>query len=163
LNEDSGYVHRFEEWKWVPGALDALALLQAAGFRLIVVTNQSGIGRGLFTEAQFRELTRWMRHEALAKGVWIDHVSWCPTHPTEALDGFRYEDPRRKPNSGMLLEAIQRFGLDPAACVMIGDRETDLMAAAGAGVPGYQFSGGNLGEFVRDTILSSRTPKTGRR
>lgn len=135
INLDHGYVVRREDFVFVPGALDACRTLHALGFALVVVTNQSGIGRGLYTTADFLALTDWMKGEFARYGAPLAGVYHCPHHPTDAVGAWRVECACRKPAPGMLLAAIADLGLDPARSVMFGDRRSDLQAAQGAGVP----------------------------
>ena len=134
INRDVGYLHRIEDCVFTQGIVPLLQAFQASGFRLIVATNQSGIGRGLFDEAAFQALTRWMLAELAAHGIAIDAVYFAPDHPTHGLGPYRRESGRRKPGPGMVLEAIAEFGLDPAASWSLGDSERDMAAAAAAGI-----------------------------
>lgn len=135
INLDREYVYRREDFVIVPGALEGARELHRLGFMLIVVTNQSGIGRGLYTEAQFHELTDWMRSEFAAAGAPLEGVYYCPHHPIEANDAYRMDCECRKPAPGMLLRAAQERALDLTASALFGDRASDLEAARAAGVP----------------------------
>ena len=114
-----------------------------------VVTDQSGVARGLYDEADVRNLLRWMADEARRHGGTIDDVRYCPFHPDAKLAGFRAISDWRKPAPGMLRDLIRAWGLDPARAVLIGDQATDMTAATNAGIAGHLFSGGNLLSFVR--------------
>jgi D-glycero-D-manno-heptose 1,7-bisphosphate phosphatase len=135
INLDRDYVHRQEDFVFVPGVLEAARKLHELGFALVVITNQSGIGRGLYTEAQFLQLTEWMREQFKAAGAPLAGVYYCPHHPTEALDPYRIVCDCRKPAPGLFLRAARELGIDLSASVMFGDRASDLDAARGAGVP----------------------------
>ncbi len=135
INVDHGYTVRIEDFHFVDGTLAACARLALLGYALVVVTNQSGIGRGLYTEADFHRLTGWMRSRFADAGAPLAGVYHCPHHPSEALPPWRIECDCRKPGPGMLLAATRELGLDPAASVLFGDRCGDLRAARGAGVP----------------------------
>ncbi len=134
INIDHGYVVRHEEFTWVPGVLEASAQLHRAGFALVVVTNQSGIGRGLYSEADFMALTTWMRAQFAAAGAPLAGVYFCPHHPTDAVGAFRVACECRKPAPGMLLAAERELGLDLSRSVLFGDKPSDLQAASAAGV-----------------------------
>jgi D-glycero-D-manno-heptose 1,7-bisphosphate phosphatase len=134
INVDVGFLHRTEDCVFVDGIVGLLQAFQAAGFRLIVATNQSGIGRGLFDEAAFRDFMDWMKAELRGAGIVIDAVYHCPDHPTEGIGRYRRENSWRKPGPGMFLQAIADFDLDPASSWAIGDRERDIAAAAAAGI-----------------------------
>lgn len=134
INEDRGYVHRIADFAFVPGIYDLIGRARAADMAVIVVTNQSGIGRGLFSEAEFMHLTDWMLARFAEKGTPIDHVYHCPYHPTAGLGEWRTDHPWRKPAPGMLLQAAQDFDLDLSVSAMIGDSPRDMQAALAAGV-----------------------------
>jgi D-glycero-D-manno-heptose 1,7-bisphosphate phosphatase len=135
INVDRGYVYRREDFDFVPGVLDGARMLDELGFALVVVTNQSGIGRGLYTEEDFRRLTQWMVESLAAAGAPIAGVYFCPHHPTEASGRYRIACACRKPAPGMLLQAARDLGVELGASAMFGDRESDLQAAKAAGVP----------------------------
>jgi D-glycero-D-manno-heptose 1,7-bisphosphate phosphatase len=135
INVDHGYTYRIDDFEFVDGTLAAAARLHAMGFALVVVTNQSGIGRGLYTVAEFEALTDWMRAQFAAAGAPLAGVYWCPHHPTDAIGVYRRDCDCRKPAPGMLLDAIRELDLDPARSVLFGDKRSDLEAAAAAGVP----------------------------
>lgn len=135
INIDHGYVVRQQDFTFVPGALDGARRLAALGYALVVVTNQSGIGRGLYSAADFARLTDWMRAEFAAAGAPLAGVYFCPHHATDALGEFRIACRCRKPQPGMLLDAARDLGLDLTRSVMFGDKPSDLQAALAAGVP----------------------------
>ncbi|MBF0272879.1 MAG: HAD family hydrolase [Magnetococcales bacterium] len=134
INEDRGYVHRIEEVAFVAGIFDLTRQACALGYRLVVVTNQSGIGRGLYTEEQFHRLTAWMHGEFARQDAPIDRVYFSPYHPTEGVGVYRREDPSRKPGPGMILAARDELQLDLAGSLLIGDRLSDIQAGIAAGV-----------------------------
>jgi D-glycero-D-manno-heptose 1,7-bisphosphate phosphatase len=135
INLDHGYVYRREDFNFVPGVLAAAADLARTGHALVVVTNQSGIGRGLYSEADFHRLTDWMRNEFAAAGAPLAGVYFCPHHPTDAQGDYQRDCDCRKPAPGLLLQAARELDLDLAHSIMFGDRRSDLQAAAAAGVP----------------------------
>lgn len=121
INIDSGYVCRRDEFVFVPGAVEACRILSRAGFKLFVVTNQSGIGRGYYTEEDFLRLTSWMQNEMASDGAPIEKVYFCPHHPDAKIERYRRVCRCRKPQPGMILDAIGEFGIDPARSVIFGD------------------------------------------
>lgn len=134
LNEDTGYVWRMEEFRWMPGAMAACRRLQDAGYALVVVTNQSGVARGYYSLADVHALHQHMAAELAAGGVQMTAFYACPHHPEGTVPAYRLACNCRKPQPGMLLQALREHHLDPARSVMFGDREGDLEAARSAGV-----------------------------
>lgn len=152
LNIDHGYVGTRDRFEWVEGALDAIRHATQGGWLVFVVTNQSGVARGFYSEAAVRELLAWMGEEARAAGGAIDDTRFCPFHPDGVVEAYRRAHAWRKPAPGMLLDLIRAWGLDPRRAVMVGDQESDMQAAAAAGVAGHLFGGGNLLGFVRPIL-----------
>jgi D-glycero-D-manno-heptose 1,7-bisphosphate phosphatase len=136
INHERHYLYRPEHFEFIEGVFDACRHLQALGYRLIVVTNQSGIARGLYTEVQFQALSVWMCAQFAAQQVRIDAVYHCPhLHmPDAPVSAYNTQCQCRKPRPGMLQRAIRDFSLDPAQCLMVGDKGVDMQAAAAAGV-----------------------------
>lgn len=127
INIDHGYVHRREDFDFVDGIFDLAAAATARGMLLVVVTNQSGIGRGTYTEADFQALMAWVAGEFAARGTPLARIEHCPDHPDRA-------SARRKPGPGMLLDAAAALGLDLPGSIMVGDQPGDAEAARRAGV-----------------------------
>ena len=134
LNEERAFVHRAEDFEFVPGAVEALRALQGAGYLLVVVTNQSGIARGLYSEADYQALTRHMRERLEAEGIRLDAVEYCPHLPDAPVERYRLECDCRKPKPGMLNHAIRALGIDPGASFLVGDRLSDVEAGRAAGI-----------------------------
>jgi D-glycero-D-manno-heptose 1,7-bisphosphate phosphatase len=152
LNVDHGYVGTRDQFEWVDGAVAALRHASQAGWHIFIVTNQSGVARGMFTEDAVRGLLDWMADEARRGGGTIDDARYCPFHPDAKLDAYRQEHPWRKPRPGMLLDLIRAWDLDPAGCLMVGDQKRDIEAGEAAGVASHRFAGGNLLDFVRPLL-----------
>ena len=138
LNVDHGYVCQTEDFEWIPGALDLLRWADSEGFWTIVVTNQSGIGRGLYREDQFLELSRAMHEQ-----VKIDLITYCPHTPDDAC-------PARKPGTGMLEAADRLLGIDRSRSFLIGDKDSDVRAAEAFGVRSLLFPGGDVFQAFRN-------------
>jgi D,D-heptose 1,7-bisphosphate phosphatase len=156
LNHDDNYVHRPEQVRWVEGAIDAVRWLNDAGYYVFVVTNQAGVARGLYGEEDVRLLHGWMQDELRRAGAHVDGFEYCPYHPQGTVDAYRRASEFRKPGPGMILKLKKDWGIDEAGSLLIGDRDTDLQAAAAAGIPGHLFSGGSLLEFVRKILPATR-------
>lgn len=156
-NIDHGWVGTRERFEWVPGAKAAIRMAHARGWHVFVVTNQSGVARGLYDEAAVQSLHGWMEEEALRSGGTIDAARYCPFHPDAVVPAYRQVSSWRKPGPGMILDLLRAWELDPRRCVLVGDQPTDLAAAAAAGMAGHLFPGGNLAEFVRPILDSQQT------
>lgn len=134
INIDHGYIFKPEHFDFIDGVFDACRHLQNLGYLLIVVTNQSGIARGYYSEQDFAVLTSWMKQQFAAHGVKIDGVYYCPHHLEKGQVPYNIDCDCRKPNPGMLTQAIREFGIDPALSLMVGDKAADMQAAAAAGI-----------------------------
>lgn len=135
INEEVGYLHRMEDVRFVPGIVPLLQTARELGFFTCVITNQAGIGRGLYTEADFELLMQGMRSSLAAQNAFLDAVYHSPFHPEHGLGDYRRDTECRKPKPGMLLQAAHDHALDLHRSVLVGDRCTDLAAGAAAGVP----------------------------
>jgi len=134
INHEVGYLHRPEDVRWVEGIFPLCRTARQLGYKLVVVTNQSGIARGLYTQADFDALTDWMRAEFNAQRAPLDAVYCCPYHPEHGLGDYKREHPDRKPAPGMLLRAAGELSLDLTRSVLVGDRCSDIAAAHAAGL-----------------------------
>lgn len=153
LIEDSGYPHLDEHLVFTPGAAEAVQRLNRAGFMAVVVTNQSGVARGMFTESRMHAFNALMVRTLAARGGRISAVYACPFHASARDPAYQHPDhPDRKPNPGMILKAAAEHDIDLTRSFLIGDRDTDLEAARRAGIPGFLFEGPNLDVFVRDLL-----------
>ena len=152
LNEDLGFVHRVADFRWLPGAVGAVRRLNEAGYYVFVVTNQSGVARGMFDEAAVGGLHAWMNAELRAAGAHIDDLRYCPHHPQASVAAYRLECSCRKPAPGMILDLMQHWPVIAERSVMIGDRDIDLAAGRAAGIAAEMIAPGALAYFV-DRLL----------
>ena len=148
LNVDDGYVGSVDRVRLVDGAIAAVRRANRAGYKVLVVTNQSGVARGYFTEDDVRALHAWLTERFAEDGARIDALRYCPHHPEGAVEAYAHSCPCRKPAPGLLRELIADYGIDPARSLMVGDSARDLAAAEAAGIPAHLFSGGDLDAFV---------------
>ena len=152
LNEDRGHVHTPEEFAWMPGAVEAVKAVNDAGHLAIVVTNQAGIGRGYYTEAQFEGFSAWIGAGLAAGGAHLDATYYCPHHPEAARPPYLVACDCRKPEPGMILRAAHDWDIDLQRSVMIGDNDKDMLAAAAAGVRGVRYVSGDVAALVRSVL-----------
>lgn len=143
INVDHGYISSIENMEFMDGIFPVMRVLAARGYQLIVVTNQSGIGRGYYTREDFWQITEWMRKRFSEEDIVLTDVYHCP-HSPEAGCACR------KPAPGMFLQAIREHGIDPSASWMIGDKDADMQAAQAAGIPNRVLIGG------ADSVHSTR-------
>ncbi|MBN2430296.1 MAG: D-glycero-beta-D-manno-heptose 1,7-bisphosphate 7-phosphatase [Acidobacteria bacterium] len=134
VNEDREYVSRIEDFRFIDGVFEACRELQSMGYTLVIVTNQSGIARGLYSAERYHRLTEWMLAMLAEEGIDIAGVYYCPHHPDGVVAAYRQDCRCRKPRPGMLLQAATELGLDLAHSVLVGDKEADVEAARNAGL-----------------------------
>ncbi|WP_054143618.1 HAD family hydrolase [Bosea sp. AAP35] len=154
LNEEVNYAFRLDQITWVEGAFSAVRRLNQLGYRAVVVTNQSGIARGFYTEEDVRVLHVEMARIMADNGARIDAFYYAPHHPDATIAAYRVDHEDRKPRPGMLLKALQAFPTDMQRTFLIGDRATDLEAAKAAGIAGFLFKDGRLDVFVEDCLAA---------
>ena len=157
---DSGYPHRPDQLVLIPGAAEAVKRLNDAGYVTVIVTNQSGVARGLFSEETMHGFNALLIERLAESGARIDAVYAAPHHAEAVEERYRHPDhPDRKPNPGMLLRALADFGVAPQDAFMIGDKPSDMEAARRAGVRGVLYAGGDLEALVTPELaaLTGRT------
>lgn len=156
LNRDTGFVYRADQFEWIKGAREAVKWLNRSGFYVFVVSNQSGVARGYFTEDRVVRLHHWIETELARIGAHIDAFRYCPHHEEAISPQYRKACPCRKPEAGMITDLLTSWPVDRACSLLIGDRPCDLEAAQRAGISGFKFDGENLAEFVQEIL--SRPP-----
>lgn len=157
LNVDRGYVYRPDQIEWIRGSKEAIKRFNDAGYFVFVVSNQSGVARGYFSEEDVQALHLWMASELQALGAHVDAFEYCPYHPQAAVARYRRVSKRRKPAPGMLLDCLARWPVKKDASFLIGDKDIDIEAATAAGIRGHRFTGGNLLDFVDSLPACART------
>ncbi len=149
LNYDKGYLYRPEDLEWMPGAIEAVKSLNDRGYRVFVVTNQSGVARGYYSEDDVARLHAWMNAELAKHGARVDKFYYCPHYSEGKIEKYVTACQCRKPLPGLILAAFAEWEIDKSQSFLVGDKESDLAAAAAAGIPGLLFDGSErLDEFV---------------
>lgn len=134
INLNHGYVHKPEEFYFIDGIFELAFCAHKLKYKLVVITNQAGIGRGYYNEEQFHRLTDWMKQRFLTAAAPITRVYFSPYHPTAGLGRYLKDDFSRKPHPGMILQAQEDLSLDLKRSVLIGDKASDIQAGVAAGV-----------------------------
>ncbi len=148
INRDKGYVSKIENFEWIQGASSCIRTFKSRGWFVFIVTNQSGIARGLYTEEDMQVLHKWMLSALAEDGAEIDRIYHCPYHAEGEIAAYRKDSFDRKPKPGMLLQAMADFPVQREASFLIGDKDTDIQAAHAAGIGGFLFKGDNLETFA---------------
>ena len=131
------YLFRIEDFEFLPGTIEALRTLQAAYYKLIIITNQSGIAKGYYTEKDFQILNKWMLAELAKQDVNIDRVYFCPHHPNAKFERYRINCKCRKPKTELFFRAAKDYDLDLDSCFAIGDKIRDLCICESTGTSGF--------------------------
>lgn len=149
LNVDKDYLYRIEEFEWMEDAPQAIRWANQKGFLVIVVTNQSGVARGYFTEDDVLRLHEWMNEDLVRAGAHIDAFYYCPHLPNGRVDAYAKECNCRKPKPGLIERACVDFDIDKEASIVIGDKPRDVECAEAAGVRGVLYEGGSLLQLLK--------------
>ncbi len=155
LNADDGYVHSMDALHWVEGAREVVGALSKKGYLIFVVTNQSGVARGYYTEEDVKTLHRQMNQEFAAYGGAVTEFFYCPHLEGAAVARYDVCCDCRKPKPGMILTAMEKYGISSANAVLFGDGARDIEAAQRAGIEGFLFPGGNIKDFVFEKMSLS--------
>ena len=143
VNFNFGYVHSMENFKLIPNALETIKLANDLGFLVIIVTNQAGIARGFYTETQFKEFTNKINNMLIESGAHIDATYYCPHHPSEGIGKYKKNCSCRKPKPGMIRKAMLDWGIQKENAFLIGDNQTDIIAAKECGINSFLFKNEN--------------------
>ncbi|MFV3126213.1 HAD family hydrolase [Niveispirillum sp. KHB5.9] len=149
LNVDVGYAHRPDQIEWLPGARETVRYLNEHGYYVFVVTNQAGVARGYYDEEAVQALHAWMQADLAHAGAHVDDWRYCPYHPDGIVPRYRRSHPWRKPGPGMIQDLLAKWPVTLQGSFLLGDKESDLQAAAAAGIPGYLVDGADMLGQVR--------------
>jgi D-glycero-D-manno-heptose 1,7-bisphosphate phosphatase len=134
INEDFGYVHRPEDTVFIPGIFELVRTANMAGYKVIVVTNQAGIGRGYYSESDFHEYMDWQRNEFLRRDAVVDAIYFCPHHPDFGLGKYKRKCDCRKPMPGLINKAAREMDINLRLSLLVGDKMTDIYSGVSARV-----------------------------
>ena len=153
LNVDVHYLHRIEDFQWTPEAVEAIAYCHQQGYMVVVVTNQSGVARGYYEEADVMRLHKWMNEELARCGIApIDGFYYCPHHINASVPEYAVDCDCRKPKPGMIFTACRELGIDAGQSFMVGDKPRDVECGEAAGAKGVLYAGGSLLACVKQAI-----------
>ncbi len=148
--EEMGYINHFSRIRPLPKAVEAIKMFKKAGFKVIVVTNQSGVAKGYFSEQELINMNNYMVDQFAKQGAQIDALYYCPHHPQAVVPQYRLDCDCRKPGTGMILKAKQEHGVDLQRSWIIGDRESDIKLAETLNIHNaFVLTGYGVGEYVR--------------
>ena len=157
INKEINYLHKIDEFEFIDGIFDACLYFQSLSYKIIIITNQSGISRGYYTESDYQKVTQWMLNQFKYKNINILDIFHCPHGPDSTCDC-------RKPKPGMFLKAKDKHNTDMEKSWLIGDKEVDVIAANAAGIDntilvrsGHRIDESNSNaRFILDTIQQSK-------
>ena len=147
INEDTGYLNNIKDFKWINGAIKALKILKENNFLIIIISNQSGVARGFFSEQDVHNLHKWINIQLSEHNIKIDDFFFATELPEAEISKSR-----RKPSPRMIEEAIEKYNLKRDDCFMIGDKNIDVLAAKNAKIRGFLFEGGNLSYKIKKIL-----------
>lgn len=156
INVEKHYLYRREEFEFLPGVIDALRQLRSAGYLLIVITNQSGIARGYYTEADFLKLNDWMVGTLKELGIHIADVYYCPHLPDAALEKYRRDCECRKPKLGMYRQAVLEHDIDLSQSYAIGDKIRDCAICEATDCQGFLIGHNEKSEIIANVRIGAK-------
>ena len=146
---NNGYIGFIKDFKWIVGAKKTIKFLKKNNFKVVIVTNQSGIARGFFSIKDVYKLHNYLKLELIKFGTAVDKIYFCPYHKDGVIKKYKKNSMLRKPNIGMFLKASKIWNIDKKKSFMVGDQKTDMEFAKRAGISGYLFNKKNLYNFIK--------------
>jgi D-glycero-D-manno-heptose 1,7-bisphosphate phosphatase len=159
INEEVGYLDSLDKFKIIPGAYEAIRLINESGMKTVVISNQAGVARGLFTEDFVKITNEYLQIALRQEGAYIDKFYYCPHHPTEGIEPYRQVCNCRKPATGMLLQAARDLNIDLTRSYLVGDRFNDMEAGKKIGVRGILVKTGFGQGLLQDDGPDEATPE----
>ena len=150
---NNGYIGYISKFKWIKGSKKTIKYLKSKNFKIVIVTNQSGIARGYFTLKDVYKLHNYVKMKLKQMGTSIDKIYFCPYHKDGVIKKYKKKSKLRKPNIGMYLKARKIWNIDKKNSFMIGDQATDMQFAKKAGIKGFLFNEENLYNFIKKKSL----------
>ena len=150
---NNGYIGYISKFKWIKGSKKTIKYLKSKKFKIVIVTNQSGVARGYFTAKDVYKLHNYIKMELKQRGTPIDKIYFCPYHKDGIIKKYKKRSILRKPNIGMYLKAKKIWNIDKKNSFMIGDQATDMQFAKKAGIKGFLFNEKNLYNFIKKKSL----------
>jgi len=148
LNVDHGYTYKLNDLSLIPGAGAGVRRLNDSGFLVVIVTNQSGIGRGYYSQSDMANFNNLLCDRLHQAGARVDAIYFSPYHPEATIECYRKDHPDRKPGPGMILRACKDLAIELRNSFLIGDKPSDIEAAHAVGVAGYLFDEPNIDDFI---------------
>ena len=152
LNVEVGYLYEIDKFKWIDGAREAIKFCNDNGYLAIVVTNQSGVARGFYTEEDIINLHNFMQEELAKVGAHVNDFFYCPHHPNGVVEKYSIDCECRKPKSKLIEDACKKYDIDKSKSLMIGDKPRDVECGENAGVRSILFDGENLLNTIQSAI-----------
>ncbi len=151
-NINNGYIGYKKDFKWIPGSIKAIEFIKSKGFKIVVVTNQSGVARGFFKYRDVQKLHKYMQKELKKNKTKIDKILFCPFHIDGIVKKYKLRSKLRKPDIGMYKLIEKKWKIDRGKSFMIGDQTSDMKFAKKAKIKGFLFRKGNLYKFIKNKI-----------
>ena len=149
---NKGYIGNIKDFKWIKGAKKSIKYLKKKNYKIVIVTNQSGVARGYFTIKDVHKLHNYLKEELIKFGTKVDKIYFCPFHIDGVVSKYKKKSNLRKPDIGMFRKAKKKWNIDIKSSFMIGDQKTDMEFAKKAKIKGYMFKKKNLFQFVKQIL-----------
>ena len=149
LNVDVGYLYKIEDFQWIDGAIEAIKYFNDKDYYVFVITNQSGVARGYYTEADIHKLHQWMNQDLARHNAYIDEFFYCPHHVKGIIKDYSFDCECRKPKIGMIKKALDKYDVQLESSLLIGDKDSDIECAENAGIKGLKFNAEKLDFYLK--------------